>query len=180
LGGRWRRSCVPFGTTSKIRAALADISFFFTFCAGVTQDQLLAFLKNNEPPSAEPVVVASNPMAPVFEASAVFYLAQAHASAIVPFQLHISLPKQLVLDQLSFDSVRVALSDGSEVVVRHNAGGGGSTSVPGLRLVKVAEGKQGEASLSWAQDARTLVVSGCMRIDLPGPISVSPLYLALV
>jgi hypothetical protein len=89
---------------------LADISFFFTFCAGVTQDQLLAFLKNNEPPSAEPVVVASNPMAPVFEASAVFYLAQAHASAIVPFQLHISLPKQLVLDQLSFDSVRVALS----------------------------------------------------------------------
>ena len=119
--------------------------------------------------------MAATPMVPVFEASAVFYLSQTYAAAAVPFQLHVSLPERLALDQLHFDSLRVVLSNGSDVVVRHKADVQEVANAIGVRLVKIAEGKEGVADLTWTEDARTLVVSGWTKPSSPGPISVSPL-----
>lgn len=133
---------------------------------------MLAFLRENDAPSAEPVVVATNPMAPVFEASAVFYLPQTHALSPVPFQLHVSLPDWLALDQLPVDSLRIALSDGSKLLVRHQEDGEETATTSGVRLVKIADGTEAATSLTWGQDARTLVVSGWTRTEQLGPISV--------
>lgn len=139
--------------------------------AGVTQDELLAFIKETDPPSSEPVVVASAPSAPVFDVSSAFYLPRAYTLSEVPFQLHLSLPERVVLDQLTFSAARVELSDGNEVVVEHVDGG--ETQGGGLRVVKVGASKEGKASLVWPKGGQGLVVSGWTSSETPGQVSVS-------
>lgn len=136
---------------------------------GTLQDDLLSLLTTAKPSSDEPINLES---ALLLDVRGGFRRAEAATHASVPFQLAISSPAGVDISRLAFSRLRVALSDGSEIVVSHEDGSGSRR----VDLGAVSGTVEVSAPLTFAEP---LILTGSLSSAVPADLEVEGATLTL-
>lgn len=136
------------------------------------QDDLLGLLTTTKPSSDDPIELGTTGEVSLLDVHAGFRRAEAPTRSTVPFQVTVSAPAGTDISRLEFLRLRIALTDGSEILVSH---GGDSRRVA---LGAINGTVEANAPLVFSQGEQ-LVVTGSVSSDAPTELEVAEAVLTL-